>query len=135
MGQKVDGYHPETKTVFQYHGCFWHSCLECFPRPEQRNEVICIDRKGNEITREAAYQRTLRRSKVIRYCGYNLVERWEHETPRPWWNDRIQPKRTKTYPHAIVYDFDKTRPRQATRHVIFLMKVSMCLSQSLSLTR
>ena len=48
--EKVDGYHPETKTVFQYHGCFWHGCLECYPRPEQRNEAIWIDRKGNEIT-------------------------------------------------------------------------------------
>ena len=86
MGQRVDGYHPETKTVFQYHGCFWHGCLECFPRPEQRNEVICIDRKDNKITREAAYQRTLRRSEVMRFMGYNLVERWGHETPRPWWH-------------------------------------------------
>ena len=22
-GGKVDGYHPETKTVFQFHGCHW----------------------------------------------------------------------------------------------------------------
>ena len=118
MGQRVDGYHPETKTVFQYHGCFRHGCLECFPRSKQRNEVICIDRKGNEITREAAYQRTLRRSEVIRYCGYNLVERWEHERPRPWWHNRIPPKRTETYPHAIVYDFeayqDKTKASNPT---------------------
>ena len=57
-GVKVDGYHPETKTVFQFHGCFWHGCIKCFPKPEQRTEVIYIDRKGNEITREAAYQKT-----------------------------------------------------------------------------
>ena len=24
LGARVDGYHPETKTIFQYHGCFWH---------------------------------------------------------------------------------------------------------------
>ena len=74
-GQRVDGYHPETKTVFQYHGCSWHGCCECFPRPEQRNEVICIDRKGNEITREVAFQTTLQRSQLVRFLGYNLVER------------------------------------------------------------
>ena len=61
-GGQIDGYRPESKTIFQYHGCFWHSCLESFPRPEQR-------------TREAAYQRTLKRSEVIRFMGYNLVER------------------------------------------------------------
>ena len=73
--QRVDGYHPESKTVFQYHGCFWHGCLECYPRPKQRNEVICTDHQGNEITREAAYQGTLKRSEVIRFLGFNLVER------------------------------------------------------------
>ena len=54
-GAKVDGYHPETKTVFQYRGCFWHGCIKCFPKREQRTEVIYIDRKGNEITRDDAY--------------------------------------------------------------------------------
>ena len=86
-GDKADGYHPESKTVFQYHGCFWHGCIKCFPRPKQRNEVVCLERKGNEITRDDAYQKTLQRSEVIRFLGYRLVERWEHESPRPWWND------------------------------------------------
>ena len=53
-GDKVDGYHPETKTVFQYHGCFWHGCIKCFPKPEQRTEVICINKNDKEITREDA---------------------------------------------------------------------------------
>ena len=61
-GAKVDGYHKETKTVFQFHGCFWHGCIKCFPKPEQRTEVIYIDRKGNEIMREVAYQKNLKRS-------------------------------------------------------------------------
>ena len=122
-GDKVDGYHPESKTVFQYHGCFWHGCLECSPRPEQRNEVLWIDRKGNEITREAAYKRTLKRSEVIRFLGYNLVERWEHERPRPWWHARLPPKRNETYPHAIVYDFEayqnKTKASNPTRDLSY----------------
>ena len=28
LGARVDGYHPETKTIFQYHGCFWHGCKQ-----------------------------------------------------------------------------------------------------------
>ena len=43
----VDGYNPETKTVFQYHGCFWHGCRECFPydrdRIIDRNDKTCED--------------------------------------------------------------------------------------------
>ena len=54
-GGKVGGYHPETKTVFQFHGCHWHGCIKCFPNPEQRTKVICIDKKGNKITRDDAY--------------------------------------------------------------------------------
>ena len=41
-GATVDGYHPETKTVFQFHGCHWHGCIKCFPNPEQRTEVIHV---------------------------------------------------------------------------------------------
>ena len=26
-GHPVDGYQPETKTVFQFHGCHWHGCI------------------------------------------------------------------------------------------------------------
>ena len=58
------------------------------------------------------------RSNLIQLCGYNLVEKWEHERPRPWWNDRISPKRNETYVHAIVYDFeayqDKTKVSKPT---------------------
>ena len=85
--------------------------------------MICIDRKGNEITREAAYQKTLKRSEVIRFLGYRLVEKWEHEEPRPWWNGRIPQKRNETYPHAIIYDFeayqDKTKASNPTRDLSY----------------
>ena len=122
-GGKVDGYHPETKTVFQYHGCHWHGCIKCFPNLQQRTEVISIDKNNKEITRDDAYQRTLKRSEVIRASGYRLVERWKHQEPRPWWNDKLPPKRNETYPHAIVYDFeahqDKTKASNPTRDLSY----------------
>lgn len=34
---KVDGYHPTTKTVYEFHGCFWHGCSNCY-NPNQVNE-------------------------------------------------------------------------------------------------
>ena len=122
-GATVDGYHPETKTVFQFHGCHWHGCIQCFPNPEQRTEVIRVDKNGNETTRDIAYQKTLKRSELIRFLGYNLVERWEHEGPRPWWEDKLPPKRNETYPHAIVFDFesyqDKTKACNSTRDLSY----------------
>jgi hypothetical protein len=29
-GAKVDGFNQETNTVYQYHGCFWHGCPNCY---------------------------------------------------------------------------------------------------------
>ena len=120
VGQKVDGYHPETKTVMVASGTV---VARAFRGPKKKNEVISTGRKGNEITREKAFQRTLARSNLIRFCGYNLVEKWEHECPRPWWNDRIPPKRNEKYPHAIVYDFeayqDKTKASKPTRDLSY----------------
>ena len=85
--------------------------------------MIHVDKKGNEITRNHAYQRTLKPSELIRFLGYRLVERWEHEEPSPWWNDKIPAKRNETYPHAIVYDFeayqDKTKASNPTRDLSY----------------
>ena len=47
-GAPVDGYHPKTKTVFQFHGCHWHGCIQCFPNPAQRKEVIHVDKNGKK---------------------------------------------------------------------------------------
>ena len=122
-GHPVDGYHPETKTVYQFHGCHWHGCIQCFPNPEQRTEVIRTDKNGKQTTRELAYIQTFARSEQIRHLGYNLVERWEHEQPSPWLGYKLPRKQNETYPHAIVYDFesyqDKTKASNPTRDLSY----------------
>ena len=35
-----------------------------------------------------------------------MVEKWEHKKPTPWANTSCPKVETKTYPHAIVYDFE-----------------------------
>ena len=91
--------------------------------PEQRTEVIRVDKNGKETTREIAYLKTLARSDEIWLSGYNLVERWEHEKPSPWWGDKLLPKRNETYPHTIVFDFesyqDKTKASNPTRDLSY----------------
>ena len=122
-GSPVDGYHPETKTVFQFHGCHWHGCKKCFFNPEQRTEVIRTDKNDKETTREIAYIKTLARSEELRHLGYNLIERWEHEKPSPWWHDKLPSKRNETYPHAIVFDLesyqDKTKASNPTCYLSY----------------
>ncbi|XP_055339072.1 uncharacterized protein LOC129588733 [Paramacrobiotus metropolitanus] len=35
----VDGWDPVEKTVYQFHGCFWHGCAIHFPDPSRMNTV------------------------------------------------------------------------------------------------
>ena len=37
---KVDGFRKETNTVYEFYGCFWHSCPKCY-RPNTVNTVRC----------------------------------------------------------------------------------------------
>ena len=115
LGARVDGYHPETKTVFQFHGCFWHGCKQCYPKErkgpvqqktKQGKVLARLDSQGQPMRRKDAYGLTLQRTQHLRDSGYTVVEKWEHEKPTPWANTGCLEKQTETYPHAIVYDFE-----------------------------
>ena len=115
LGTKVDSYHPESKTVFQFHGCLWHGCEKCYPEDRQglvlqktrQGKVIPrLDTEKQPVSRKTAYELTLLRTQFLRKEGYRVVEKWEHEKPTPWANTCCPKVETKTYPHAIVYDFE-----------------------------
>ena len=115
LGARVDGYHPESKTVFQFHGCLWHGCEKCYPEDRQglvqqntrQGKVISrLDDQKQPMSRKTAYERTLQRTQSLRKEGYRVVEKWEHEKPTPWANTHCPKVETETYPHAIVYDFE-----------------------------
>ena len=115
LGTRVDGYHPESKTVFQFHGCLWHGCEKCYPEDRQglvlqktrQGKVIPrLDTQKQPMSRKTAYELTLLRTQFLRKEGYRVVEKWEHEKPTPWENTYCPKVETKTYPHAIVYDFE-----------------------------
>ena len=115
LGARVDGYHPESKTVFQFHGCLWHGCEKCYPEERQglvlqktrQGKVIPrLDTEKQPMNRKTAYELTLQRTQFLRKEGYRVVEKWEHEKPTPWENTHCPKVETETYPHAIVYDFE-----------------------------
>ena len=115
LGARVDGYHPESKTVFQFHGCLWHGCEKCYPEERQtpvqqktrQGKVIPrLDTEKKPMNRKTAYELTLQRTQSLRKEGYRVVEKWEHEKPTPWANTHCPKVETETYPHAIVYDFE-----------------------------
>ena len=115
LGARVDGYHQESKTVFQFHGCLWHGCEKCYPEDRQKpvrqhtrqGKVIPrLDTEKKPMSRKTAYELTLQRTQFLRKEGYRVVEKWEHEKPAPWANTHCPKVETETYPHAIVYDFE-----------------------------
>ena len=115
LGARVDGYHQESKTVFQFHGCLWHGCEKCYPedrqKPVQQNTrqgkvIPRLDTEKKPMNRKTAYELTLQRTQSLRKEGYRVVEKWEHEKPTPWANTHCPKVETETYPHAIVYDFE-----------------------------
>ncbi|KAE9524573.1 hypothetical protein AGLY_014623 [Aphis glycines] len=83
-GSKVDGYDEKSKTVYQYHGCFWHGCTKCYKDGETINNI-------NHETMDDLYQKTIDRSTSIKNAGYNLVEQWECD----WLKSNIYKKMEK----------------------------------------
>ena len=62
---RVDGYDPETNTVYLYHGRFWHGCPETYD-PEMIHPIVKIPMKD-------LYERTMYYENKIKEAGYNLI--------------------------------------------------------------
>ena len=85
----VDGYEPESKTIFQYHGCKWHGC----PCQKERNSL-----------EEERYAKTIDLEKKMKEQGFNLISVWECEKPEL--KKMRFKKEFRPYPYFIVYDFE-----------------------------
>jgi very-short-patch-repair endonuclease len=68
----VDGFHLQTKTVFEFYGCLFHGCFECYPT---KRSIICNPFNGKSM--ENLFQYTQEREKFIRDEGYTLEYIWE----------------------------------------------------------
>ena len=68
----VDGFHAETQTVYQFHGCFWHGHECALNRGKDFNEKR--QKPMAELREE-----TRANTEYIRSKGYNVVEMWECE--------------------------------------------------------
>ena len=81
----VDGWCAETRTAYQFHGCFWHGCPKCHTDPKETNP------KNNKTMAELlantkAHTAYLRRHvKVVEMwkCGW---KRERDPPPRQKWN-------------------------------------------------
>ena len=70
----VDGYEEATKTVYEFHGCFYHGCGKCFPNHRYRKHNCHPDRTISEI-----FEATCKKTEKLRQAGYTVIKKWEHD--------------------------------------------------------
>jgi len=68
---KVDGYDPETNTVYEFLGDYWHGNPEVYD-PDDYN-------KSCSKTFGQLFDETNKRLKYIKSLGYNIITEWENE--------------------------------------------------------
>jgi len=78
-GIPVDGFHAESKTVLQFHGCFFHGCRVCYENGALFNNV-----SGESF--ETLRTKTAMRTQKMREAGYRVVEKWSCQ----WTADELQ---------------------------------------------
>jgi len=67
----VDGFHRETNTVYESHGCFWHGCPKCYPVRDEKHLRL------SKCNMHAVYEKTQNKMTHLRVQGYNVIEMWE----------------------------------------------------------
>lgn len=69
----VDGYDANTRTVYEFDGCLWHGCQNCFKNRQQKHSKL-----GGRTPDEVA-EKTKERNRLIEQAGYSLKIMWECE--------------------------------------------------------
>ena len=75
----VDGYDEQTRTVYEFHGCLFHGCPNCYPMRDIKH-YCAPDRTVQEL-----YNATEAKRMALLYAGYNVFECWECQ-----WDEQVQ---------------------------------------------
>jgi len=66
---RVDGYCKETKTIYEFLGCWYHGCPDC----QDPEKIHC----WKKVSMKELYQEFIDRKKVFEDNGYNVISIWE----------------------------------------------------------
>ena len=69
----VDGYDAQTRTAYEFQGCFYHGCLDCFPNCTMGHPI-----HQNQTMRDVR-QKTRMKIQQLTALGYRVKEMWECE--------------------------------------------------------
>ena len=72
----VDGYCHDTRTVYEFQGCFTHGCPTCYPNSHETH-VRHFDRTLQDV-----YETTQQKIQRLKELGYTVVQMWEFEWAR-----------------------------------------------------
>ncbi|KAJ8954631.1 hypothetical protein NQ317_002426 [Molorchus minor] len=94
QGVKVDGYNPETKQIFEFHGCYYHGCPVCYKH--SRDEPLY---ENPTETLNLRYETTISKIDRLRNLDYEVIEMWECQ-----FNSALKNEEIKTYTeyHPLV---------------------------------
>lgn len=67
---KFDAYIPETNTIYEFYGDFWHGNPDRFVDGENNRSKVSF----SEL-----YNRTIKREKFLKQKGFNLISIWEQD--------------------------------------------------------
>ena len=81
-GHYVDGFDPVTNIIYEFHGCLFHSCPQCYPNQERKHPIM------KHTTFSTIYQHTLQRQHELCTEGYQVIEMWEHEFDQRYRKDQ-----------------------------------------------
>jgi G:T-mismatch repair DNA endonuclease (very short patch repair protein) len=106
----VDGYCPETRTVFEFYGCYYHGC------PCKRFRDVKMP--GGE-TQSLRYERTMSRLQEVVKAGYLVVT----ERKCAWDRDKV----TERKPEMLTLPFVSRTPLKTSDALYGGRKEGMCL--------
>ena len=69
---RVDGFDPETKTVYEFYGDYWHGNPRRFHKDK-------INYQAQNKTFGELYEKTLQREAEIKAAGYKVISIWESD--------------------------------------------------------
>lgn len=68
----VDGYHAPTRTVYEFHGCFWHGCPSCYQHNRTEPRLRLDHRCFADV-----YESTQDKMRFLKKHNYTVVTMWE----------------------------------------------------------
>jgi len=79
----VDGFDPDTNTVYEFYGDYWHGNPKAF-KSSDRNA-------SNKKLFGELYERTMLKEQILKDAGYNLVVIWEAD-----WKEQCRNEKNHT---------------------------------------